>query len=60
MSEDKSKAMNLTDDNIRVFTDLFSLPYAHGEFGERLLNEFKWLLSNATDIYEQPPSKEKV
>lgn len=60
MTEDKTKVMNLTGDSIRLFTDLFCLPYFHGEFGQRLLNEFQWLLSNVTDIYEQPPSKEKV
>jgi len=60
MSEDKGKAMNLTDDNIRLITDLFCLPYGHGEKGDRIYQEFEWLLQNVLDIYEQPPSKEKV
>ena len=60
MTEDKSKCMNLTDDDLMLLTELFCLPYGHGEKGNRLLQEFEWLLQNVADIYEQPPSKEKV
>ena len=60
MTEDKSKVMKLTEESIKLFTDLFCLPYSHGELGNRLLNKFQWLFDNVSDIYEQPPSKEKV
>ena len=60
MMEDKIKQRILTDDNLILLTDLFCLPYEHGHGGNRLLQEFTWLMENVSDIYEQPPSKEKV
>lgn len=60
MMEDKTKQMCLTDEDLMLLTELFCLPYGHGDKGNKLLHEFKWLLSNVSDIYEQPPSKEKV
>lgn len=60
MKEDKSKFMALTHDDILLLTDFFCLPYHHGEGGNRLSQDFEWLLQNVADIYEQPPSKEKV
>jgi len=60
MKEDKNKFMALSHDDLFLLTDLFCLPYEHGESGNRLLEDFHWLVLNVTDIYEQPPSKEKV
>lgn len=60
MKEDKSKFMALTHDDLVLLTDLFCLPYHHGENGNRLFQDFEWLFQNVPDIYEQPPSKEKV
>jgi len=60
MKEDKIKCMLLTHENLQLLTEMFCLPYEHGENGNKLLGDFEWLLENATDIYEQPPSKEKV
>ena len=60
MIEDKSKSMNLTVGCIGLLTELFYLPYEHGEKGNLLLQDFTWLLKNVCDIHEQPPSKEKV
>lgn len=59
MREDKEKCMSLTTDDLLLLTDLFCLPYQHGESANKLLEDFQWLLSNVTHIYEQPPSKEK-
>lgn len=60
MAEDKAKCMVLTAENLLLLTEMFCLPYEHGENGNKLLEEFEWLLENVADIYEQPPSKEKV
>ncbi|XP_047128039.1 protein O-GlcNAcase isoform X1 [Hydra vulgaris] len=60
MIVDKSKSMQLTIDCISLLAELFYLPYEHGEKGNLLLQDFIWLLKNVCDIYEQPPSKEKV
>ena len=60
MAEDKSKCMALTAENLLLLTEMFCLPYEHGENGNKLLGEFEWLLENVADIFEQPPSKEKV
>lgn len=60
MKEDKIKCMLLTHDSLQLLTEMFCLPYEHGQNGNKLLEGFEWLLENAADIYEQPPSKEKV
>ena len=60
MAEDKAKSMTLSSSNILLLTEMFCLPYEHGESGNKLLTDFEWLLENVCDIYEQPPSKEKV
>lgn len=60
MRNDKKCSMDLTEDSLILLTDLFCLPYGYGDKGVQLLEEMTWLLSNAGDIYESPPSKEKV
>lgn len=60
MAEDKAKLMSLNTSNLLLLTEMFCLPYEHGESGNKLLGDFEWLLENVGDIYEQPPSKEKV
>lgn len=60
MQEDKLKCMMLSQESLQLMTEMFCLPYEHGEKGNKLLDDFEWLLENASDIYEQPPSKEKV
>ena len=60
MKEDKAKCMLLTEDNLQMLTEMFCLPYIHGSKGNSLLMDFEWLLENTADIYEEPPSKEKV
>jgi len=60
MKEDKSKSMALSHENLQLLTEMFCLPYEHGTKGNQLLSDFEWLLENVSDIYEEPPSKEKV
>ena len=60
MKEDKSKLMVLSHENLQLLTEMFCLPYEHGTKGNQLLSDFEWLLENVSDIYEEPPSKEKV
>ena len=60
MKEDKTKCMLLTQENLQMLTEMFCLPYTHGSKGNTLLSDFEWLLENTADIYEAPPSKEKV
>ena len=60
MKEDKNKFMALSHDDLFLLSDLFCLPYQHGDSGIRLLEDFQWLVLNVTNIYELPPSKEKV
>ena len=60
MKDDKNKCMLLTHNNLQMLTEMFCLPYTHGNKGNTLLADFEWLLENTADIYEAPPSKEKV
>jgi len=60
MRAEKKCSMNLNEDQLILLTDLFCLPYGYGDKGVQLLEGMSWLLTNVEDIYEDPPSKEKV
>lgn len=60
MRHDKKCVMELSEDSLYLLSDLFCLPYGHGDKGVQLLDEFAWLLSNVRDVYAKEPSKEKV
>jgi len=60
MKEDKTKCMFLTPEMLQLLTEMFCLPYEHGTKGNKIFEDFEWLIENAADIYEDPPSKEKV
>lgn len=60
LRNDKHCIMELNEESLILLTDLFCLPYGHGDKGLQLQQEFMWLLQNVGDIMEKPPSKEKV
>ena len=40
----------VTVDDLHVLTDCFYLPYEHGKFGLNLIDNFKWLKSEASNM----------
>lgn len=60
LRNDKHCIMELNEESLILLTDLFCLPYGHGDKGLQLQQEFMWLLQNVGDIMEKPPSKEKI
>lgn len=55
----KAKSSIITVDDVSLLCDLFHLPYEHGEKGQKIITEFKWLKENAID-YKNPPPQNVV